>query len=317
MADDNRKKKYETEWSFSFEQFGENIARLMTQLGVGADATVNTVHLHEPLGDTQRANIRLDFTIGHTSIDALADDNPYVIEADITSVGRVEMNTQRTGDRLTARLRQTRTESDNPFQPVIEAVDTFAHQDELSWAIRLTPNIPIELAISSGLTTNMIDLSRLDVPKLKVTGGAGNTVVLLPSIGGNALINGGVGTLAVTVSGGHKNVLRLESGAGNSYVDVLPGAGVEATIEGGVGNCTVTVPKGAALRISAESGLGNIVVPSAAAPVSIESEFISESGVWQTPDFNTALHKIDIRYEGGVGSLIVEEEEDVESGATA
>jgi hypothetical protein len=113
-----------------------------------------------------------------------------------------------------------------------------------------------------------------------------------------------VGVLDLHIPDESKITLGLDAGAGATNI-FAGDAALKANIDGGVGNCTITVPDAAALRVQADSGLGNIMVPETAKPVEFESEFISESGLWETDSFELAAKKIDIRYEGGVGSLIV------------
>ncbi|MEO0562432.1 MAG: hypothetical protein AAF125_09975, partial [Chloroflexota bacterium] len=137
-------------------------------------------------------------------------------------------------------------------------------------------------------------------------GGTGRTEVTLPGGVTNAQIDGGVGILRLNVPNGARSTLNMKLSAGPTALHI-GAAQVRATIEGGVGNCEVFVPSGAPLRVRAESGLGNIEVPPSAQPMRFETEFISESGIWETLGYGFAPQKIDLRFEGGVGSLLVRE----------
>lgn len=296
------------EWSFSFEALGEGIASLLNQLGIGADADLQHTDFVEPLGDAPRAKIHLELTVGHVTLEALPPDSPNLIEASVTSIGAVEMLVSMDGEAKSVRLRQKRTNTEDPFKPVKDAVDTAAHNTELKWHIRLTPNLPLTLEVNTALTLNQLDLSALNITRLKMDGGTGETSITLPTVPVAAYIDSGVGILTLTVPPQAKTTLELNIGAGATALHIGEAATIKAEIEGGVGNCDIYIPQDAALRLRADSGLGNIDVPERLESVSFESEFISESGTWQTADYEHADHKLDIQYEGGVGSLIIHEE---------
>jgi hypothetical protein len=309
--DEPRKRRPEDELTEAFEAFGENIAQWMNQLGIGTDADLQAITLVEPLKDVSRAHVRLDLTVGKVSIKALPPDNDNLIEAHVTAIGAVEMISTTEGDAKTVRLRQKRNAEMDLFKPMKDAVDTVAHNTELQWNIALSPRIPIHLTINAGLTKDTFDLAELNVPRLVMDGGTGRTELTFPNGVCNANVDGGVGILDMTVPSTSRTTLNLNIGAGTTLVDVYSPF-FRAEIEGGVGNCEVEIPTGAALRVRGESGLGNIEVPEAAQSVQFESEFISESGIWETQGFEFAGDKIDIRYDGGVGSLIVRERQKVE-----
>ncbi|MEL6273073.1 MAG: hypothetical protein AAFR22_24925, partial [Chloroflexota bacterium] len=207
------------------------------------------------------------------------------------------------------RLRQKRftapTAVDDLFKPVKDAVDTVARIDQLNWDIRLNPEIPLQLTVSAGLTIDHFDFTGLNLAKLRMDGGTGYCVVKMPAGVCNATIEGSVGVFDMTIPNGAKLTLAMDNGAGATNV-FIGDATVKAEIEGGVGACKIFIPEDAAVRLRADSGLGNIIVPETLKEVEFESEFISESGRWETPGFEFAANKIDLRYEGGVGSLTIE-----------
>ena len=55
------------------------------------------------------------------------------------------------------------------------------------------------------------------------------------------------------------------------------------------------------------SGIGGVRVPSRFIRTSAQDEFLGKGGVWETPGFDSAEHKIAVRYEMGVGGLEVTE----------
>ncbi|MFZ4813282.1 MAG: hypothetical protein ACOYL5_02010 [Phototrophicaceae bacterium] len=294
------------EWSFDFAAFGESLAQLLTQLGIGNDADLQSANLSEPLGESTRAKIRLDFTVGYAVITALPLDSPNLIEARLTSIGAVEMQVSTEADGKSVWVRQKRSSAEDPFKTVKDAVDTVAHNPVLRWEIALSQRIPLTLEVNGGFTLNHFDLSLLNVPRLRVYCGAGQSTLQLPAIVVNAVVEGGVGITDIHITNGAKVTLHLDAGAGAATLHVGQ-ADLKAEIDGGIGNLIVNIPVSIALRVQGDSGLGNIIVPERAISTVFESEFISESGIWETPNFAQASPRIEVRYEGGVGSLIVQE----------
>lgn len=88
---------------------------------------------------------------------------------------------------------------------------------------------------------------------------------------------------------------RLDAGA--STVDVtLPAAGqVTAHIKAGAATVRVRVPDGVAARIHGEVGAGTVNVNSA--------RFPRQGKVYQSPDYDTAAHRVDLRFQGGAATL--------------
>jgi hypothetical protein len=66
------------------------------------------------------------------------------------------------------------------------------------------------------------------------------------------------------------------------------------------------VPSGAAVRVEAEVDIGDLHIDSRFDKISGgERDFLSESGIWETPGFTTADKKVFIIFNGDIGSLRV------------
>lgn len=112
--------------------------------------------------------------------------------------------------------------------------------------------------------------------------------------------------------------LRLESGANRSKVDLvalrirrlelhtgasetrirLPASGVTTVhVEAGLAQVTLDVPGGVAARVRSKVALGSTSVDEARFPRAGEG--------WQSPDYDTAPNRVDIDFEGGLGSVRV------------
>lgn len=302
MAD--KEKKYETEWSFSFENLGESISNTLSSLGVGSDAEIKTRNFAEPLEDATQGRLVLEPTVGEATITALADSDD-LIQADLTYVGEVRFEVHTTDEtHKTVRLRQNIP--NDVLQPFRDALGSFARRDELRWDMRLTPNIPLDVQINSGVTRNDFDLSGLQLTALGINGGTGKTAVKLPTMGGKykVTINSGTGSLNLNIPDGAAIDLNVNNGAGKTEMVIGSGASVDAHLTGGVGQTVVTVPANAAVRVKATSGLGKINMPENFVRVKVE-EFVATTGTWETANYQTAEQTINIRYEGGVGKFTI------------
>ena len=114
-------------------------------------------------------------------------------------------------------------------------------------------------------------------------------------------------------------VLKIETGVGESVLDLeglkvtnlslkvsvgratvhLPATGtVAASITGGVGQITVRIPKGVQARIRAQNGLG---------AVNVLGDFKHEGNVYTSSGYAGASNRVDLQIEGGVGQITVEQ----------
>lgn len=86
-------------------------------------------------------------------------------------------------------------------------------------------------------------------------------------------------------TGASSTKLRLPAAAGSTYFKV----------EAGAASMEITVPEGVAARIETEAGLASVKVN--------ESRFPKGNGIYQSPDYESAENKVDIRIETGVASI--------------
>jgi hypothetical protein len=296
-----KEKQYETEWSFSFSNLGESISSALSSLGVGEDAEIKTTHFEELLENAESAHVILEPTIGKATVTPLSDSD-NLFEADLAYVGEVKFVVEDDETHKTVRLGQNVRK--DVLQPIKDAIGSFSRREELKWDMRLTPNIPLDLQINSGVTANDFDLSGLQITRLRINGGTGKTDLNLPTMGGEypVDINSGTGELNVDVPAGAHIKLDAKNGTGATNIVIGSGATVKAHLSGGIGQCSVTVPADAGVRVKATTGLGKVNMPQSFIAVKVE-EFVATVGTWETPNYANAENKIDIQYEGGIGSF--------------
>ncbi len=90
--------------------------------------------------------------------------------------------------------------------------------------------------------------------------------------------------------------LVIKTGASSTAIKLPDGAGATSvTVEAGAASLDITVPEGVAARISADSGLSSVIVD--------QNRFPKQAGVYQSPGYDSAGNKADIRIESGVAKV--------------
>lgn len=250
-------------------------------LGLAPNVGVKTLSLSEPVGEAASARMNLGVGVGNASVTALSDSN-NLIEADLRYVGEVQFDVAAGAQTVvTLNHEQTTASSGFDFFGWTLALDP----SDLHWNILLTPAIPIDLTLNGGVGTSHVDLSSLQITRLAINTGVGDSVVTLPDSDD---------VLPVSVNGG----------VGRTTLTLPEGAALIADINAGVGETFIDVPNDAAVRIQIEGGLGGVTLPSAWQRISGEDR----NGVWESPTYGTAASndRIEIDYNGGVGGLRVD-----------
>jgi hypothetical protein len=298
------KKKYETEWSFSFGDLGESIRSSLGSLGIGEDTEVKTASYVEPLDGASEARVQLDPTVGAVSLTALSNSD-RLFEADVTYVGTLKFEAEREASKASLRLWQPR--NDDVLRPVKDVLGSFGQRQNLRWDMRLSPDIPLDLNINSGLTDSNLDLHMLQLVALHINNGTGDTAIQLPTMGARypVQVNNGAGSLTVDVPDGAAVDVNINNGAGSTEIHSGDHVNLVLRIKGGVGKCTLHIPAEAPVRLVARTGLGDVRVPEHIAPVKVD-QFIATSGTWETADYVDGEAGIDILFEGGVGGFSIE-----------
>lgn len=92
--------------------------------------------------------------------------------------------------------------------------------------------------------------------------------------------------------------LKLETGASSTHLTLPANAGhTQAEIEAGAASVNIRVPEGVAARIRVEGGLISTDVDT--------SRFPQLGGLYQSADYDSASNRVDLRIEGGAGSIKV------------
>ena len=110
-------------------------------------------------------------------------------------------------------------------------------------------------------------------------------------------VDTGVGQTALDLSDLQVTEFSLEAGVGSVHV-ILPATGLVAvSVDAGVGEVVLEIPEGVAARIDADTGLGGLSID--------EGRFPRAGKYYESPDYATADDRIDLEINGGVGTITV------------
>jgi hypothetical protein len=114
----------------------------------------------------------------------------------------------------------------------------------------------------------------------------------------NLRIDTGVGDSRIDLSRLQLTRLEVDTGVGDTEI-TLPAQGrFPVTVDSGVGQVTIRIPKGMAARISADQGIGR---------VGVHGDFRREGTLWVSPNFSEAQNRVEIDIDGGVGEINIEQ----------
>lgn len=297
-------KRYETEWSFSFEQIGESINKAIGSLG----EEPKKENFAAALEGATSARIVVGGSVGRTSIVALESSSENLFEAELSHLGEMEFTV--TGDTEKVITLQPKRSQDIGG-PIRRALGQIGKNQDLYTRVRISANIPVYLELNSGIGPCEFDLAELQLTGLKVDGGVGPTRLDLPSTERvyNVEVDGGVGPVTINAPSSTHVQLELEGGVGPSTLNIPADASLDIKMQGGVGGTTVKVEPGVALHIEAEGGLGGIHVPSTLKKLKETGDFISKGGTWESAGFALADKRVNIRYSGGLGGFNLKQAE--------
>jgi hypothetical protein len=236
----------------------------------------------EPLDDATSAAVQLDLAVAQATIAPLTD-SAELFTAEVAHVGELEYKTEGQTHKVISLKEQSYTAADGSAF----LARLFGDENQkLYWNIGLSPDVPLQLTINSGVGQGNFDLSSLQLTALSVNGGVGQINLQLPSVEAAYDVN-------------------ISNGAGELNVSIADGAALSLNISGGVGSVTLDIPDDAAVRLEGSSGVGSINVPANFHRLNEAQSGPGDNGTWESPNFSAAARQIIITYNGGVGDLTV------------
>ena len=222
------------------------------------------------------AEVRLDLSVGNTTITPLNDSAQLVI-ADLGFIGDIRFDVRGDDTRTVTIANQ----SDNSFS--FFDFD-FMSGDDLAWNVGINPDVPLELTLGGGMGEVNADLSEFNLTALNIDGGMGTINLTLPASEARyeVDINGGMGT---------------------HFISIDDGAAFSMTIDGGMGSTILELSEDTPIRIERDGGMGGVSFPNWLRQVSGDDN----QGVWETSSYDEADEsaRITIDVDGGMGMLEV------------
>ena len=176
-------------------------------VGVGAPLASET--LTQPLNEAKRASVDIAIGMGELRLGAQSEANG-LISGTVAHGPRdqIQRDFAISGDTATFKLHTVRQ---NGWGPPLQ----IGNKNELVWDLQLNPEIPLQLDLSTGAGTAVLDLARLNATNLNVSTGVGTTTLNLPQHGSvHANVSGGVGDTTITIPAGVAARISASTGLG-------------------------------------------------------------------------------------------------------
>ncbi|NDJ60495.1 MAG: hypothetical protein GYB67_05180 [Chloroflexi bacterium] len=254
-------------------------------LGLAGSVEIREMQFSEPVGEATSANIEIDLSVGTATIAAL-EDSPDLINADIRYAGDALVFT--VDERDNRKVVQLGTEGSVNLGFEFFGMSFSAGDEDLLWDIGLTPRIPLAVAIAGGVGNTTVDLSGLRLTQVDIATGVGEIDLRLPAAD-------------------DRYAVEIDGGVGRTHIAVADDAAIDLRINGGVGETVLDLPDAAPIRLDVDSGISSVEVANWLERVSGEGGSFNSDGVWETASYASAsaAERIDIQFDGGVGSLTV------------
>jgi hypothetical protein len=241
--------------------------------GIGMNNEYVTDRYTEPVGAATSATIDIHASAQPVNIRALSD-SANLFEGVITHNGAMDFQASGTTEK---RIRLQHANSFNVWFFGFPSTNP-------TWDIALNPSVPLTLTYDGASGHNRLDLSGLQLAHMAANCGSGSTDLTLPVTTKPYSVDyqGGSGSLNLTLPANTDLNLNLETGSGGSNLHL---------------------PANAAVRLDVrDNGSGSLNISGSLTRLSGKSK--DDVGVWETPGFASAAHKITIVIQGfGSGSF--------------
>ena len=208
----------------------------------------STQSVSQSLENAQRADVTIAMGVGTLRMGAGSEQATLVSgEVSLGPGETLDQSFRVSGDTAYLRLGARSVGSHWPFGG--------GWSGDRTWDLKLSPSVPMQLKVDTGVGTSELDLSGLRVTELDADLGVGKASIVLPRAGRvSGSVDGGVGEVEVVVPEGVAARIRADAGLGGIDVSgnyqkqgdtyVSPGFDtaedrVDLRIKGGVGRVVV------------------------------------------------------------------------------
>jgi hypothetical protein len=128
-------------------------------------------------------------------------------------------------------------------------------------------------------------------------------VMLSPDVPIELKLDSGSGSCDFDLSDLQISYLFLDSGSGSIDLALPSGSTFDARIDSGSGSLDITLPRGVGARVALDSGSGSFHPDERFRLVEGQR---NDDGAWETEDYDTADHVIDLEIDQGSGSIRID-----------
>lgn len=179
----------------------------------GSRGTI-TDHVSQSMGGASSADVTIDFGVGGLRLDALPAESPLLLDGSLTRPGRGERVEQDFEVRNGVATYHLKSYGPSSSLSLLNR----SHEDWI-WNLQLNRDVPLSLAVNTGVGESELDLRALNLNALHIRTGVGKTTVTLPGDGRlSATIEGGVGELLILIPEGVAARIEVSTGLGSSQV---------------------------------------------------------------------------------------------------
>jgi hypothetical protein len=255
-------------------------------IGLSAHTEVTAAQYSEPLEGIESAQITVGVGVGQLDVHAL-NDSSDLFDADIRYLGNVHYDASGSNGRAAITLEND--SDDIGWFNLADLFNLFDEDNNARWDIGISPNVPVDLSLSTGTGSTTLNLTELQLTGLKVNSGTGSITLALPAAETHYDADVSMGTGSATITMDQVNAISLR-------------------VNSGTGSVTIDVPDDAAVRLDAHSGVGGVNAASFLERAGDEeNNMLGDSGVWETANYADASEnaRINIQFDGGTGDLTV------------
>ena len=252
-----------------------------------------TERFSEPLDGVESAIVRLDMDYGDSRLYALSD-SPDLIAAEVTHSGTVNFSAVG-GDRRTVSLDLDARSGQFLFINPATTGETVSN-------IGLSPEVPLDLEIDHGSGQGEYVLDELQLTDLEMDVSSGDIYTSLPSGSYTVSFDVSSGKIDVEMDAGSDLEMTVDVSSGR--LDFAFGKETNAQVEVDLssGSVNFELPEGVGVRIEGGISSGSVRVPKGYVKISGGDD---DDGIWESPDYDSADYKIEIKFDVSSGSFNV------------
>jgi len=255
-------------------------------------ADIQIMRESRPIAGAKELAVDVKYDVGQLEITRTSDDDLFSFDLQYDNKRYDPKFTFDAGDRASMHLDMNSRHGLNP-----------GRSGDNDLTLRFTDKVPLDLNLATGVSESRLEMTGLQIRRMRLRGGVGKTEVTFDKPSGLAMnsldVESGIGELTIHGLGNAQvSQIDLKGGVGHTELDFTGDIGMthtNASIKVGVGEIRLTIPRDADVDIEAEgSFLSNISAPS-----------FEHQGRNYTHHGESGA-KIHIRVESGVGGVEVE-----------